>query len=39
MTDQNNSNPGPSFEQSFASEIAREFLKEQRRHRRWGIFF
>lgn len=28
-----------SFEQSFASEIAREFLKEQRRTRRWGIFF
>lgn len=42
MTDQNNSRPGQTgdaFEQSFASEIAREFLKEQRRTRRWGIFF
>ncbi len=42
MTDQNNSRPGQTgdtFEQAFASEIAREFLKEQRRTRRWGIFF
>jgi len=42
MTDQNRPSPDPAgntFEQSLASEIAREFLKEQRRTRRWGIFF
>jgi protease IV len=31
--------PATSFEQSLSSEIAREFLKEQKRARRWGIFF
>ena len=38
MTEQNNPN-NSSFEQSFASEVAREFLKEQKRSRRWNIFF
>ena len=29
----------PSFEQMLASDVARELLLEQRRARRWGIFF
>lgn len=29
----------PTFEQTLASDIAREFLREQRRARRWNIFF
>jgi len=37
---ENNSGQGDStFEQKLASEVAREFLKEQKRNRRWGIFF
>ncbi|MFQ5660464.1 MAG: signal peptide peptidase SppA [Gammaproteobacteria bacterium] len=28
-----------AFEQALSSQVAREFLKEQRRNRRWGIFF
>jgi len=42
MTDHDDATTKPSatsFEQSFSSEIAREFLKEQKRARRWGIFF
>lgn len=30
---------GRNFEEKLASDVAREFLKEQRRTRRWGIFF
>ncbi len=40
--DQNSQPSGKSslqFEQVLASEVARELLNEQRRHRRWGIFF
>ena len=29
----------PEFERTLASQVAREFLQEQRRARRWGIFF
>ena len=42
MTDHDDATTKPSatsFEQSLSSEIAREFLKEQKRARRWGIFF
>ena len=42
MTDQTETKSqqnGPTFEQSLTTEVAREFLKEQRRARRWGIFF
>lgn len=42
MTDDNQQTSGKSslqFEQVLASEVARELLVEQRRHRRWGIFF
>jgi protease-4 len=42
MNEPTESKPGQtdiSFEQKLASDVAREFLKEQRRTRRWGIFF
>jgi protease-4 len=42
MTDETQQTGGKSslqFEQVLASEVARELLNEQRRHRRWGIFF
>jgi len=40
MSDPNPATPArPSFEQALVSQIAREFLDEQRRTRRWGIFF
>lgn len=42
MTDENQQTSGKSslqFEQVLASEVARELLVEQRRQRRWGIFF
>ena len=42
MTDDNDNKektPDNSFEQVLASEVARELLIEQRRARRWGIFF
>ena len=42
MTDKNDSQSGKSslqFEQLLASDVARELLQEQRRSRRWGIFF
>lgn len=29
----------PEMEQRLVNQLAREFLKEQRAHRRWGIFF
>ena len=29
----------PAFEQALVSQIAKDFLREQRRSRRWGIFF
>ena len=28
-----------SFEQALVNQIAKDFLQEQRRNRRWGIFF
>lgn len=42
MTDQENAESetrGERFEQSMVNELAREFLREQRRSRRWSIFF
>ena len=36
---QSSSNKSSDFEQDLANQLAREFLKEQRRNRRWGIFF
>ncbi len=42
MSDENQQTSGKStlqFEQVLASEVAREMLREQRRQRRWGIFF
>ena len=42
MTDpwqQNNDDNGSRFEQTFVNQIAREFLAEQRRARRWNIAF
>ena len=39
MTDNKEKNNSNSLEQSIVSELAREVLKEQRRNRRWGIFF
>ena len=36
---QSSSNNSSDFEQDLANQLAREFLKEQRRNRRWGIFF
>jgi protease-4 len=38
-TESKSSQTDISFEQKLASDVAREFLKEQRRTRRWGIFF
>ena len=34
-----NSDNTPAFEQALVSQIAKDFLREQRRSRRWGIFF
>ncbi len=39
MTDTKEKNNTSRFEDSLVSELAREVLKEQRRNRRWGIFF
>ena len=42
MTEKNETgaeNNKPAFEQELVSKVAQEFLKEQRRGRRWGIFF
>ena len=37
--DPHNADPRSPFEQTLASQVARELLQEQRRARRWGIFF
>ena len=37
--DSNKTAPDPGFEQNLVNRIAREFLAEQRRARRWGIAF
>ena len=39
MTDTKEKNNTSRFEDSLVSGLAREVLKEQRRNRRWGIFF
>jgi protease IV len=39
MTDSNKEINSDKFEQSLVNELAREVLNEQRRNRRWGIFF
>ena len=39
MTEYNKETNPDNFEQSLVNELAREVLKEQRRNRRWGIFF
>lgn len=39
MTDSNKETHSKDFEQSLVNELAREVLNEQRRNRRWGIFF
>lgn len=39
MTDSDKNNNSDKFEQSLVNELAREVLSEQRRNRRWGIFF
>ena len=39
MTDTKEKNNTSRFEDSLVSDLAREVLKEQRRNRRWGIFF
>jgi protease IV len=39
MTDTNKETQSKEFEQSLVNELAREVLSEQRRNRRWGIFF
>ncbi len=39
MTNTENNREKESFEQSLVNELAREILVEQRRSRRWGIFF
>ena len=39
MIDNKEKNNSNSLEQSIVSELAKEVLKEQRRNRRWGIFF
>lgn len=39
MTNSTKETNSKDFEQSLASELAREVLNEQRRNRRWGIFF
>lgn len=38
-SDKWNEQPGAGTEQKLVNEVAREMLKEQRRNRRWGIFF
>ncbi len=39
MTDSSKETNANSFEQSLVNELAREVISEQRRNRRWGIFF
>lgn len=39
MTDPTKESNSKNFEQSLVNELAREVLNEQRRNRRWGIFF
>jgi len=39
MTEYNKETNTDDFEQSLVNELAREVLHEQRRNRRWGIFF
>ena len=39
MTDPTKETSSGKFEQSLVNELAREVLHEQRRNRRWGIFF
>ena len=39
MTDTSTKQSTEKFEQSLVNELAREVLNEQRRNRRWGIFF
>ena len=39
MTDPKKETNSKDFEQSLVNELAREVLNEQRRNRRWGIFF
>jgi protease IV len=39
MTDTKAKSESEKFEQSLVNELAREVLNEQRRNRRWGIFF
>ena len=39
MENQSKTNNSEKFEQSLVNELAREVLNEQRRNRRWGIFF
>ena len=39
MTDSSKETNSEKFEQSIVNELAREVLSEQRRNRRWGIFF
>lgn len=39
MTDSSKETNSERFEQSLVNELAREVLNEQRRNRRWGIFF
>ncbi len=34
-----NDNSDPQLEQKMVNQLAREFLREQRSHRRWNIFF
>lgn len=39
MSDPNKETNSKDFEQSVVNELAREVISEQRRNRRWGIFF
>lgn len=39
MTETNKTTNSENFEQSLVNELAKEVLSEQRRNRRWGIFF
>jgi protease IV len=39
MTESNKETKQEKFEQTLVNELAREVLNEQRRNRRWGIFF
>jgi len=39
MTETNKTTNSESFEQSLVNELAKEVLSEQRRNRRWGVFF